>query len=277
MLTKSKDILINARKNGYAIPAFNFENMEMAKAVISECKKLNSPVILQTTPSTLNYISPVIAKEIVSFYAKDINIPVILHLDHSNSFELCEECIRVGYTSVMIDGSKLPFEENIKLSNEVIKMACDIPVECELGRIGGKEETEEKNPNLTSVKEAMEFVERTGCSSLAVAIGTAHGFYKSTPKLDFERLKELNSNIKIPLVLHGTSGVDTDDVKKAIENGISKVNYATELRASFSKGVRISLEDKDVYDPKVYLNMGMDSLKETIRERVYTCGSENKA
>ncbi len=277
MLTKDRNVLIKARKNGYAIPAFNFENMEMAKAVISECEKLSSPVILQTTPSTLNYISPVIAKEVVSFYSKDINIPVILHLDHSNSFELCEECIRVGYTSVMIDGSKLPFEENIKLSNEVIKMAVDIPVECELGRIGGKEETEEKNPNLTSVKEAVEFVKRTECSSLAVAIGTAHGFYKSTPKLDFERLKELEKNIKIPLVLHGTSGVDTNDVKKAIENGISKVNYATELRASFSKGVRLSLEDKDVYDPKVYLNMGMESLKETIRERVYTCGSENKA
>ena len=126
MLTKDRNVLIKARKNGYAIPAFNFENMEMAKAVISECEKLSSPVILQTTPSTLNYISPVIAKEVVSFYSKDINIPVILHLDHSNSFELCEECIRVGYTSVMIDGSKLPFEENIKLSNEVIKRICSV-------------------------------------------------------------------------------------------------------------------------------------------------------
>ena len=277
MLTKSKDILIKARKEGYAIPAFNFENMEMAKAVISKCEELNSPVILQTTKSTLNYISPVIAKDIVSFYAKDVKIPVILHLDHSDNLELCEECIRVGYTSIMIDGSKLPFEENINLSKEVIKIAGDVPVECELGRIGGKEDTEEKNPNLTSVKEAEEFVKRTGCSSLAVAIGTAHGFYKSTPKLDFERLDELAKTLPIPLVLHGTSGVETIDVKKAISLGISKVNYATELRFAFSKGVRLSLEDKDVFDPKVYLNKGMETLKETIKERVYTCGSENKA
>lgn len=277
MLVKSKNYLIKAKKEKYAIPAFNFENMEMAKAVISECEKLNSPVILQTTQSTLNYLPPVIAKDIVAFYAKDVKIPVILHLDHSSSFELCEECIRVGYTSIMIDGSKLPFDENISLSKEVIKMASDTPVECELGRIGGKEETEEKNPNLTSPKEAEEFVNKTNCFSLAVAIGTAHGFYKSTPKLDFDRLKELASTLSIPLVLHGTSGVDPEDVQKAIEIGISKVNYATELRVAFSKGVRNSLEDEDVFDPKVYLNMGMETLKETIRERVYNCKSQNKA
>lgn len=280
-LVTTKEILKKAQKEHYAVPAFNFENMEMAKGILEICEKENSPVILQTTSSTLKYINPFIAASIVKCYTKDINIPVALHLDHGNSFALSKECIENGYSSVMIDGSKLEFEENIKVSKEVSDYAkkFDIPVECELGKVGGKEdglEVERADALFTPPEKAKEFVERTGCSSLAVAIGTSHGLYKEEPKLDFDRLKCINSLTDIPLVLHGTSGTKDEDVKKAISLGICKVNYATDLRVSYTKGVRECLVNKSVYDPKEYNNSGIKEMGKKVKHLIYVCGSNNK-
>ena len=280
-LVTSKELLLKAQKENYAIPAFNFENMEMAKGIIEACSEENSPVIMQTTTSTLKYIPPEVAYAIVDYYAKETSIPVVLHLDHGASYDLCVRCIDAGYTSVMIDGSKLDFEDNINLSKKVCLYAdkFDVPVECELGRVGGKEdevEVSKKDAFLTSPIKAGEFASKSGCLSLAVAIGTAHGFYKESPNLDFKRLKEIKSVVNVPLVLHGTSGTKDEDVKKAIKLGMCKVNYATDLRVAFSEGVRNSLKDNKVYDPKEYNIEGMKTLKRRVKELIDVCSSKNK-
>ncbi|WP_138269678.1 class II fructose-bisphosphate aldolase [Anaerofustis stercorihominis] len=281
-LISSTQLFKKAKEEKYAIPAFNFENMEMAKGIIEACSEENSPVIMQTTTSTLKYIAPEIAYEIVNYYAKEYNIDVVLHLDHGASYELCKRCIDSGYTSVMIDGSKLDFEENIALSKKVIDYAskCNVPVECELGRVGGKEDeiiVNDKDALLTDPDKALEFSDRTNCSSLAIAIGTAHGFYKKAPNLDFERLDKINKMVSVPLVLHGTSGTKDEDVKKAISLGMCKVNYATDLRAAFTKGVRDCLKMENVYDPKEYNKAGIETLKLRVKELIEVCGSKNKA
>lgn len=281
-LVTTDKMLLDAKEKGYAVPAFNFENMDMARALIEVCSEKKSPVILQTTTSTLKYIPPEICHAIVSYYAEDADIPVALHLDHGASYELCTRCIDAGYTSVMIDGSKLPFDENAALSRKVVDYAskAGIPVECELGKVGGKEdevEVSDRDALLTDPEEAREFAAITGCSSLAVAIGTAHGFYRKKPELDFDRIKRTAELVDVPLVLHGTSGTDDEDVKKAVSLGMCKVNYATDLRFHFTKGVRKSLEDEGVYDPKEYLKDGAETLKAQASHLIGVCGSAGRA
>lgn len=278
----SKSMMEDAQKGGYAVPAFNVENMEMVYAVVGTAEEMNSPIIIQTTPSTVKYASAEMFKAMVYEAAKNSKVPVALHLDHGDSFELAVKALRAGYTSLMIDGSKLSFEDNINVSKKVVEIgkAAGIPVEAELGKVGGKEdehEVSDKCAAYTDPEEAKEFVSRTGIDSLAVAIGTAHGFYKGEPKLDFERLSEIRKMVDVLLVLHGASGVPEKDVKKAIELGISKVNFATELRAALTEGVRQALEDKSIYDPKVYLNKGKKVLRETVIEKILMCGSSDKA
>lgn len=277
----SKSMMENARIEGYAVPAFNVENMEMVQAVLDAAVEMNSPVILQTTPSTVKYANPYILKAIVYEAAKLCPIPVALHLDHGDSFELVLKAVRAGYTSVMIDGSKLQFEDNIAITKKVVEIgkAAQIPVEAELGKVGGKEdelEVSDKCASFTDPFEAKEFVLRTGIDSLAVAIGTAHGFYKGEPKLDFERLSKIRDVVDIMLVLHGASGVPDKDIMKAIELGICKVNFATELRAAMTEGVRDALEDKSIYDPKVYLTKGKKMVMDVVKHKITICGSSNK-
>lgn len=280
-IVTSKSIMEAASKNGYAVPAFNIENMEMVQAVLEMAAEMKSPVILQTTPSTIKYAGIDILKSIVFAAAKDSPIPVALHLDHGGSFDLAVEAVRAGYTSVMIDGSKLSFEENISITKKVVEVgkAAGIPIEAELGKVGGKEdevEVSDKSATYTDPEEAKEFVARTGVDSLAVAIGTAHGFYKGEPKLDFERLSKIRAVVDTLLVLHGASGVPDKDVRKAIEIGICKVNFATELRAAMTKGVREALKDDNVFDPKVYLTKGKQSVKDTVKQKITICGSFNR-
>lgn len=277
----SKEMLERADKGGYAIGAFNVENMEMVMAVIKACEELNAPAILQTTPSTVKYASLAMYHANVAAAAKAASVPIALHLDHGNSFELAMQALRVGYTSIMIDGSKLDFEENIALSKRVAD-ACapsDIPVEAELGKVGGKEDDLScDDPGYTDPDDAVRFVKETGVTSLAVAIGTAHGIYKGEPKLDVERLSEIRKVVSIPLVLHGASGVPDEAVKDCIKRGISKVNFATELRIAFSNGVKEYLkEDPDVFDPKKYCAVGMKNVRELVKAKILVCGSNGKA
>ena len=250
----TREMLKKAQQGKYAVGAFNAENMEMVQAIVAAAEAEHAPVIIQTTPGTLKYADAMIFAGQASRLAAAANVPVALHLDHGNSFELAEYCVRQGYTSVMIDGSLLPFEDNVALSRRVVEMAGDTPVEAELGTVGGKEDSHEASMSYTDPAQAEEFVRRTGVYSFAPAIGTAHGVYKSTPKIDLERLSEIAARVDAPLVLHGTSGVPDETVRACIERGICKVNYATDLRITFTNAVKAYIaENPNAFDPKKYL------------------------
>lgn len=280
-LVTSKEMLLKAQQGGYAVGAFNVENMEMVKAVIAAAEELNAPVMLQTTPSTIKYGTVETYAAIVAAEAKKASIPVCLHLDHGNSYELAMQCLENGYTSVMIDGSHEDFEGNISVTRKVTEAAVEkgIPVEAELGKVGGKEDDLEAEADTnTDPMEAKEFVERTGIDSLAVAIGTAHGFYVGTPVLDKERLSEIRKVVEVPLVLHGASGLTDQDVRDCVSRGICKVNFATELRKAYTDAVKkLIQEDPKVYDPKAFGNVGMAAVKELVMGRMKVCGCDGKA
>lgn len=277
----TKQMLAEADKNAYAVGAFNVENMEMVMAVIKAAEEMHAPAILQTTPSTIKYAGLPLYYANVEAAARRASVPVALHLDHGSSFALAMQALRVGYTSIMIDGSHEAFEDNIALTRSVVEAcaASDIPVEAELGKVGGKEDDLEcDDPGYTDPEDAVKFVEETGVSSLAVAIGTAHGIYKGEPKLDVERLSEIRKRVAVPLVLHGASGVPEETVKECIRRGISKVNFATELRIAYSNGVKKFLkEHPEAFDPKKYGAVGMEYVTEAVKDKIRMCGSENKA
>ena len=280
-LATTEEMLKRAQKGGYAVGAFNVENMEMAQAVIQAAVEMRAPVMIQTTPSTVKYAGLHLYYANVAALAQKAPVPVALHLDHGSSFELAMQAIRAGYTSIMIDGSHRVFEENIALTRRVVEAAAPngLPVEAELGKVGGKEDDlDGGSGGYTVPEEAAEFVRRTGVSSLAVAIGTAHGVYKGTPKLDVERLKEIRKLVEIPLVLHGASGLSDESVQECIREGICKVNFATELRIAYSDGVKAVLaENPDVFDPKVYGKAGRERVKELVKNRIAVCGCCGKA
>ncbi len=280
-LVTSEKMLLDAQKRGYAVGAFNCENMEMVKAIIAAAEELRAPVMLQTTPSTVRYASLDMFAAMVAAEAKRATVPVCLHLDHGSSFELAVQAINAGYTSVMIDGSKLPFGENIDVSKRVadVAAAVGIPCEAELGKVGGKEDDLVADADTnTDPMEAREFVERTGVTSLAVAIGTAHGFYVGTPVLDKERLSEIRKVVDIPLVLHGASGLTDQDVRDCVARGICKVNFATELRKAFTDACRkVAEEDPKAFDPKVFCKAGMAAVKALVMGRMKVCGCDGKA
>ena len=280
-LVTTKELLLDAQKNGYAVGAFNVENMEMVQAVIAAAEELRSPVIMQTTPSTLKYADPELFYANVAAVAKKATVPVVMHLDHGSSFELALRAFRAGYTSIMIDGSHSVLEENIAITKAVVD-AChagNVPVEAELGKVGGKEDDLDGGAGgFTDPQEAVRFVEETGVDSLAVAIGTAHGVYKGIPKLDVERLSQIREVVSIPLVLHGTSGIPDEDVRECIRRGICKVNNATDLRIAFTEGVKEELTAKpDTIDPKKYNAVGREKVKEYVLGRIKVVGSEGKA
>ncbi len=276
----SKNMLLDAQQGGYAVGAFNVENMEMVKAVIAAAEELNAPVMLQTTPSTVTYGSLETFAAIVAAEAKKAAVPVALHLDHGSSYELAVKAIGEGYTSIMIDGSHETFEHNIEVTRRVVEAAGPngIPVEAELGKVGGKEDDLEAEADTnTDPEQAREFVERTGINSLAIAIGTAHGFYSGTPVLDKDRLSEIKKVVSIPLVLHGASGLSDDDVRDCVKRGICKVNFATELRVAYTDGIKELLNEKpDTFDPKSFGKAGMERVKSLVKNRMLVCGCDNK-
>ena len=272
------EMLKKAQAGGWAVGAFNAENLEMCQAIVAAAEAENAPVIIQTTPGTLKYAGPECFAGLVKRLGRDAKVPVALHLDHGNSFELAEKCAWEGYTSLMIDGSKLPYEENIALTRRVVEMAGGLPVEAELGTVGGKEDGMEAKPQYTDPDQAADFVSRTYITSFAVAIGTAHGVYKGEPKLDLDRLEKVREKVDVPLVLHGTSGVPEDQVRACIARGICKVNYATELRQVFTAAVRRALEDQpEAYDPKKYLAEGRKAVQARVQELICLLGSDGKA
>lgn len=275
------EMLQAAKAGHYAVGAFNVENMEMAQAIIGAAQEMQAPVILQTTPSTLRYATPEMYCAMVSTLAKETTVPVAMHLDHGDSYALCARAFRAGYTSIMIDGSKLPLEENIALTRSVVELCgtANIPVEGELGRVGGKEDDLVcENAGYTDPQEAVRFEKETGLSSMAVGIGTAHGVYKETPVLNVDLVEQLNSMLTVPMVMHGASGLTDEAIADCIARGICKVNFATELRIAYTNAVRKLLAEKpEAFDPKAYGKVGREAVAEVVRNRIRVCGCAGKA
>ena len=279
-LTTTVSMLRKAQEQGFAVGAFNVENMEMAQAIISAAEELRAPVILQTTPSTVRYAGTGMYAAMVAALAQEATVPVAMHLDHGDSFALCAQALRSGYTSVMIDGSKLPLEENIALTYKVSEMcaAVDVPVEGEIGRVGGKEDDLESDGGYTIPEEAVRFEKESGLFSMAVGVGTAHGFYKEKPQLNKELITTLRGMLQAPMVLHAASGLSDEDVKDCIRRGICKVNFATELRAAYTEGVKAVLaENPKTFDPKAYGKEARQRVKALVMERMLVCGCDGKA
>ncbi|HBU11570.1 MAG TPA: tagatose-bisphosphate aldolase [Clostridiales bacterium] len=279
-LVNTKEMLGRAQAEHFAVGAFNIENMEMAQAVVAAAEEAHAPVIIQTTPGTVRYGSLELYYANVAALAERAAVPVALHLDHGESFDMCARALCAGYTSIMIDGSREDFESNIALTEKVAAFARpnSVSVEAELGKVGGKEDDMEGGGGYTVPAEAAEFAARTGIDSLAVAIGTAHGVYTGVPVLHMECLREIKKLVSLPLVLHGASGLSDEQVRACIAAGICKVNFATELRCAFTDGIKETLaKTPDAYDPKPLGKAGRQKVFELVANRIKVCGADGKA
>lgn len=283
MLVTGKELLEHADKNGYAVGAFNVNNMEIVQAIIEAAEETQSPVILQASQGGLKYAGVEYIAALGKLAAENASVPVAVHLDHGTDFTQIMQCIRHGFTSVMIDGSQFDLDENIAVTKKVVEVAraVGVSVEAELGKIGGTEDdivVDHKDALHTDPDEAVKFVKETDVDFLAIAIGTAHGKYKGEPEIDFDRLKEIRSKVDVPLVLHGSSGVAYEDLKKAIEMGISKVNIDTDVRIAFTKGVSdVVKSNPDEFDPRKIIGPAREVMKEAIKEKMEVFGSVGKA
>ena len=307
-LVTTKEMFEKSMKEGFAIGAFNVNNMEIIQAIVDAASEENSPVILQASSSAIKYARPNYLKKMVEAAVEETNIPIALHLDHGPDFETCKSCIDAGFTSVMIDGSKYDFEENVALTKKVVDYAHSrgVVVEAELGKLAGIEDdvnVDSSEAMYTDPEQAKEFVERTGCDSLAIAIGTSHGAYKfkGEAKLRFDILKQIKERIpNIPIVLHGAStvipelvnmcneyggnipgakGVPDEILHEASISGVSKINVDTDLRLAMTAGIRkVFVDDPSAFDPRKYLTPARELVKQTVSHKMKDVfGSANKA
>lgn len=283
MLLTGNELLLEAQKNKYAVGAFNVNNMEIIQAIIGAAEKTNSPVILQASQGAIKYAGIEYISSLGKLAGMNSKVPVVLHLDHGTDFEQVMLCIRYGFTSVMIDGSRFPLEENIAITKKVVDIAhsVGVSVEAELGKIGGTEDhisVSEKDATFTDPMDAKRFAEETGVDSLAIAVGTAHGVYKGEPKLDFDRIKAIREVVDIPLVLHGSSGVPYDSLKKAISLGVCKINIDTDIRAAFANSVKdVVKNNPEEIDPRKILGPARKAMQEVIEEKMQVFGSVGRA
>jgi len=307
-LVTTKNMFEKSMKEGFAVGAFNINNMEIIQGIVDAASENNSPVILQVSSSAIKYARMPYLMKMVEAAVETTNIPIALHLDHGPDFETCKECIDAGFTSVMIDGSKYSFEENIELTKKVVEYAHSkgVVVEAELGKLAGIEDdvnVSESDAMYTDPDQAKEFVERTGCDSLAIAIGTSHGAYKfkGEAKLRFDILAEIKEKIpNTPIVLHGAStvipelvemcnqfggeipgakGVPNEMLKEAGKLGVSKINVDTDLRLAMTANIRKVFGEKPAeFDPRKYLSPARDAVKEIVGYKIENvfC-SKNKA
>lgn len=280
-----KKMIQEAWQNGYAIGAFTAHNLETIKAVLLAAEEEQSPIMIQIGQKAINEMGMKPLRDAVDSLIQhhQISVPVCIHLDHSRKFEQCMEAATRDFQSLMFDGSALPFEENVRITRAVVEVAAALGLgsEGEIGKIGGTEDditVDEKDAMITTVEEALDFSERTGVDYLAVSIGTAHGVYKTTPELKFDRLSEIKEAVKKPIVLHGGSGVPDDQVVEAVKRGVAKINVDTELRQGFITGVQ-SHWDKDRNDFILadVMNTGIASMKEVVQHKIRLFGSNGKA
>ena len=281
MLVNFIDMMQKAKKEHYAIPHFNINNLEWTKYILEECQELNVPVILGVSEGAAKYMGGNdVVVGMVKGLLKDLNItiPVCLHVDHGSSFEVCKKAIDAGYTSVMIDASSHPLAENIAITKEVVDYAHErgVSVEAEVGHIGGTEDGVSTEELHATLEECKTLYERTHIDSLAPALGSVHGPYKGEPKLNFERMKQINEALPIPLVLHGASGIPDDMIKEAIASGISKINVNTDFQMVWTDAVRKLLEEnKEVYDPRKVIGAGEEAIKNKVKEKIEVFNTRN--
>jgi len=283
MLVTLKEVLADARKNHYAVPAFDCVEDVMVRAILETCQSLRSPVILMCLVGPdiegngWAYVSGLI-KAVADYH----DVPVVLHLDHCSDMELIRRGVEDNFSSVMIDGSQLPFEENVLLTKNVVEMAHPkgISVEAELGFVGGMDlqATERADSVLTQPQEVKEFVERTDVDALAISIGTSHGMYQSLPTLNIERLKEINQVSSVPLVLHGGSGTPQDQIQEAVKNGICKLNIYADCRIAMARGLQQSAGSQTRADPMLQQIFGpiKDELGKVVEQKIKLLFSQNR-
>ncbi|WP_339226153.1 class II fructose-1,6-bisphosphate aldolase [Oceanobacillus sp. FSL K6-2867] len=284
-LVSMKEMLIDAKDNGYAVGQFNINNLEFTQAILQAAEEEKSPVILGVSAGAGKYMSgfKFIGKMVRALMEElEITVPVAIHLDHGASLEECVQAIHAGFTSVMIDGSHLPLEENIALTKRVVEVAhaVGISVEAELGRVGAQDSGVITNPEEAYAipAECEQLVRETGVDCFAPALGSVHGPYKGKPNLDFDRMSQVLDLTGVPLVLHGGTGIPTDDIQKAISFGSAKINVNTENQIATTNAVREVLESKpNLYDPRKYLGPAREAIKETVKGKMREFGSSNKA
>ena len=297
-LITSTGLFEKAYEGKYAIGAFNVNNMEIIQGIVEAAKEERAPLILQVSAGARKYANPIYLRKLVEAAIEDSDLPIVLHLDHGEDFEICKQCVDDGFTSVMIDASHRPFEENVEITKRVVEYAHSkgVVAEAELGRLAGIEDAvsvSERDATFTIPEQAAEFVERTGVDSLAIAIGTSHGAFKfkGNPELDFKRLEQIQKLLpKFPLVLHGAStvlpefvdlcnqyggkiagaqGVPEEMIHKATQLGVCKVNIDTDLRLAMTAAIRKHLfENPDNFDPRKYLGPGRTAIKEMVRHKI---------
>lgn len=283
MLVSGVELFQAAKKGGYAVGAFNLNNMEILQAIIEAAEEEKSPVFIQASQGGIKYAGIEYIAGMARVAAETARVPIALNLDHGTSFSQVVQCVRHGFSAVMIDGSKHPFEENLALTQKVVEVAhpCGVSVEAELGKIGGVEDdivVASADATFTVPKEAAEFVERTKVDALAIAIGTAHGVYKGEPKLDFKRLEEIAAITDVPLVLHGASGISDEQIRRAVPHGITKINIDTDLRVAFSQAIKDLLaKNPSEIDPRKILGPAREAMKEVARTKMRLFGSAGRA
>ena len=281
MLVNMQEMLLKAKKENYAVPHLNINNLEWTKYILEECQNNNSPVILGVSEGAAKYMGGYhVVANMVKGLLQDlkITIPVALHLDHGKTVKACREAINGGFTSVMIDASKYDLETNIKMVNEVIDLTNGQTVEAEIGHIGGTEDETSSEVAYAKVEDCITLVKNTNIDCLAPALGSVHGFYKGEPKLDFEKMEQIKTATNLPLVLHGGTGIPDELIKKAIKHGVCKININTELQDVWNKSVRRFIEENpDVYDPRKIISAGEKNMKEAIKNNIILLGSQNKA
>lgn len=283
-LVSMTDMLNKAKNEGYAVGQFNLNNLEFTQAILQAAEEEKSPVILGVSEGAGRYMGGFkTVVKMVEGLMEDykITVPVAIHLDHGSSFEKCKEAIDAGFTSVMIDASHHPFEENIEITSKVVEYAHSkgVSVEAELGTVGGQEDDVVADGIIyADPKECEELVNRTGIDALAPALGSVHGPYKGEPKLGYKEMEEIGNITGKPLVLHGGTGIPTKDIQKAISLGTAKINVNTENQIASAKKVReVLAADPDVYDPRKYLGPAREVIKETVIGKIKEFGSSNKA
>lgn len=281
MLVSGIQALSIASRENYALPAFNYMNMENLQAILEGAEELNAPVIIQTSQNAVDYAGFEYLRDLGVGAARRARVPVALHLDHGKDFGLNMRCIRHGWTSVMMDASLLPMAENIAAVREVVRAAhcLDISVEAELGFIGGKEGDSDAGNAYTKPEDAGRFFEESGCDSLAVAVGTQHGLYKGEVKIDYQRIRDIKTAVDgRPLVLHGTSFVPLEMIARAIDCGINKVNFDSELKMAGMQAIRQYLADNpQVYDLRKMNRPMMAAMKDIVKEKICVCKAEGKS
>ncbi len=283
-LVSMKEMLNKALAEKYAVGQFNINNLEWTQAVLAAAEEEKSPVILGVSEGAAKYMGGF--KTVVNIVnglmeTMKISVPVAIHLDHGSSFESCKAAIDAGFTSVMIDASHHPFNENVATTKKVVEYAHPkgVSVEAEIGRVGGQEDDVISDGVVyADPAECLELVKQTNVDCIAPALGSVHGPYKGEPKLGFKEMEEVRDLIKLPLVLHGGTGIPTDQIKRSISLGTSKINVNTENQIEFTKVVReILTTNQDVYDPRKFLGPGRDVIKATVINKIREFGSTHKA